>query len=73
MELPFNYLEVEARNKAGKKVGIGFLYLPNSIHFLHILMESDGVLTYTKNEVRELFRLFNPVDGIEYDLNKLTN
>lgn len=73
MELPFNYLEVEVKNKRDKKVGIGFLYLPNTIHCLYVLMENDGVITYTRNEVLELFRLYNPVDGFEYDLNKLFN
>ena len=70
MNLPNNYLAVEVDSLNGKTVGTGFI---NTYSYELYLFTPKDMIEYTAKEVIENFQLFNPIDGIKYDLNKLFN
>lgn len=71
IQLPENYLPVDIRSLNNKYIGSGILNRGNDIHSLYLFTERDGVIIYTKNEIKENFILLNPDDGCEYDLRKV--
>ena len=72
MRLPKNYFEAEVYSLNGKSIGNGILDVNSDTHCLFLFL-ADYTLQYTKDEVLGNFQLFNPADGLKYDLDRLLN
>ena len=71
MNLPENYIPVVIKeNRLNKTIGVGFV---NTYSYELYVFTPKDMIEYNAKEVKELLRLYNPVDGIEYNLDKLFN
>jgi len=70
VNLPKRFLEVIAmnnRNNNRKDTAI----LDLAAEKLFIFSDTDGIREYTYPEIKELYALLDPINGIEYDLEKV--
>ena len=74
MKLPERYLEVTVASFlypiSNGGVGSGILDKMGESHCL-ILFTDAGTSRYSRGEVKELYTLYNPEDGLQYDLDKI--
>jgi hypothetical protein len=70
MNLPERFLEVTAISKQNSNRKYSAI-LDKVAERLFVFSNTDGCAEYTYNEIKECYKLLNPEDGFEYDLEKV--